>query len=113
MQVTFDSQPSPGQPVNEDLVLAGSRFASVLDGATAPPGIDSGCVHGVAWLVSRLGGELARLLVRDEAATLPDTLAATIARVRAQHVTTCDVDNPASPSSLSQSFDRVRTPSTT
>lgn len=99
MQVTFDSQPAPGQPVNEDLAMAGPRFAFVLDGATAPDGVDSGCEHNVAWLVSRLGGGLARLLVRDQAATLPETLAAAITRVRAQHANTCDLNNPDSPSS--------------
>lgn len=99
MLVTFDSQPAPGQPVNEDLAMAGPRFAFVLDGATAPEGVDSGCQHNVAWLVSQLGGELARLLVRDEIATLPDILAAAITRVRAPHAATCDLNNPASPSS--------------
>lgn len=99
MQITFDSQASPGQRINEDLAMAGPRFAFVLDGATAPPDVESGCLHDVAWLVSRLGGELARLLVRDETPTLPDTLAAAISRVRVQHASTCDLDNPASPSS--------------
>ena len=99
MQVTFDSQAAPGRPVNEDLAMAGSSFAFVLDGATAATGVDSGCVHDVVWLVNRLGGELARLLVRDEVATLPETLAAAITRVRGQHASTCDLDNPDSPSS--------------
>src|SRR5215217_5918159 len=99
MQITFDSQASPGQPTNEDLVMAGPRFAFVLDGATAPPDVESGCLHDVTWLVSRLAGELARLLVREESPTLPDTLAAAISRVRAQHANTCDLKNPASPSS--------------
>ena len=99
MQITFDSQPTPGQDVNEDLAIAGPRFAFVLDGATAEAGIDSGCQHGVAWYVSRLGGELARLLALDDADPLPDLLATAITRVRALHSITCDLDNPGTPSS--------------
>src|SRR3954454_19058453 len=99
MQITFDSQPSPGQRTNEDLAMAGPRFAFVLDGTTAPPDVESGCVHHVTWLVSRLAGELARLRVRDESPMLPNTLAGAISQVRAQHANTCDLKNPASPSS--------------
>jgi hypothetical protein len=85
--------------VNEDLVMAGPHFAFVLDGATAPVGVDSGCRHDVAWYVARLGGELARLLVGDGAAALADILAEAIGMVRDQHAGTCDLANPASPSS--------------
>lgn len=100
MLVTFASQPSPGQQVNEDLAMAGPHFAFVLDGATAPTGVDSGCRHDVAWYVARLGGELARLLIRsDPAPALPNILAEAITRVGAQHASTCDLANPASPSS--------------
>jgi hypothetical protein len=100
MLVTFASQPSPGRAVNEDLAMAGSHFAFVLDGATAPTGVDSGCRHDVAWYVARLGGELARLLLRSAPApALPDVLAEAINRVGAQHASTCDLANPASPSS--------------
>jgi hypothetical protein len=98
MQVTFDSQPAPGQTVNEDIAVAGPRFAFVLDGATAPPGVDSGCEHTVAWYVTRLGGELSRLLVKDDSTGLPDTLAAAITAVCRLHSITCDLTNPDSPS---------------
>ena len=99
VQVNFDSQPSPGALINEDLAFASDRFAFVLDGATAPKGIDSGCRHSVAWYVSHLGAELARILATDDAATLPDALAASITRVRVAHSASCDLSNPASPSS--------------
>ncbi|MGZ4460229.1 MAG: protein phosphatase 2C domain-containing protein [Nocardioidaceae bacterium] len=99
MQITFDTQPTPGHDVNEDLAIAGPRFAFVLDGATAEAGAESGCHHGVAWYVGRLGGELARLLALDDADPLPDILATAITRVRALHSITCDLDNPATPSS--------------
>jgi hypothetical protein len=85
--------------VNEDLVLTGPDFAVVLDGATAPKGVESGCVHDVAWLVGQLARQLAPPLITRSSAPLPDLLAEAIAGVRATHVDTCDVSNADSPSS--------------
>jgi hypothetical protein len=85
--------------VNEDLVLTGPDFAVVLDGATAPYGIESGCVHDVPWLVKQLAIRLAPPLLAQSSASLPDLLAEAIAAVRASHADTCDVSNPDSPSS--------------
>jgi nucleotide-binding universal stress UspA family protein len=85
--------------VNEDLVLTGPDFAVVLDGATAPPGVESGCRHDVPWLVMQLAQRLAPPLITRSAASLPDLLADAIVAVRASHADTCDVSNPDSPSS--------------
>jgi len=84
---------------NEDLVLIGPDFAVVLDGATAPQGVESGCRHDVAWLVKQLAQQLAPPLLAQAATSLPDLLAEAIAAVRASHADTCDVSNPDSPSS--------------
>lgn len=89
--------PTPGR-VNEDFHVVGPDWAFVLDGATAPSGVDSGCVHDVPWLVHHLGAELARrLAVSDQ--PLPDLLAEAIDATCAAHADTCDLGNPASPSS--------------
>ncbi|TWD80617.1 protein phosphatase 2C-like protein [Kribbella amoyensis] len=85
--------------VNEDLVLAGPDFVVVLDGATAPAGVESGCRHDVAWLVAQLGGALVAPLLGRSRASLPDVLAEAIAAVGAEHAGTCDLTNPDSPSS--------------
>jgi hypothetical protein len=85
--------------VNEDLVLAGPDFVVVLDGATAPAGVESGCRHDVAWLVGQLGGELAVPLLGRSRAPLADILADAISAVCAEHADTCDLTNPDSPSS--------------
>jgi hypothetical protein len=86
--------------VNEDLVLTGPDFAVVLDGATAPAqGVDSGCLHSVAWLVGRLAAQLARPLLTRSSAPLADLLADAITAVRSSHADSCDVANPDSPSS--------------
>jgi hypothetical protein len=98
MQVSFATEPAPGRP-NEDFVGAGADWAVVLDGATAPAGVDSGCVHDVRWLVHRLGAELGRLLLLEPAVALADLLERAIALVRAAHGSSCDLENPDSPSS--------------
>jgi hypothetical protein len=85
--------------VNEDLVLSGPDFVVVLDGATAPKGVDSGCRHTVAWLVAQLGAQLTVPLLARSTAPLPDLLADAIATVGVGHADTCDLANPDSPSS--------------
>lgn len=96
MQVTYATQSTPGRP-NEDFVACGSTWWLVLDGATAPAGVDSGCVHTVAWLVQHLGGILAEGITGP--LTLPDLLADSIRVLRDRHGGLCNLDNPASPSS--------------
>lgn len=102
MEISLLSLPAPDRrppAVNEDLVLTGPDFVVVLDGASAPPGVDSGCRHTVAWLVSQLATELAPPLLSHSSAPLTDLLTDAIAAVRATHAGTCDVTNPDSPSS--------------
>ncbi|TDW89704.1 protein phosphatase 2C-like protein [Kribbella pratensis] len=102
MEIRAVSEAAPDRrppAVNEDLVLTGPDFAVVLDGATAPAGVESGCRHDVPWLVMRLARELAPPLLTRSPTPLPDLLAEAIAGVRATHADTCDVSNPDSPSS--------------
>ncbi|WP_336206647.1 protein phosphatase 2C domain-containing protein [Nonomuraea sp. LPB2021202275-12-8] len=93
--VRYATAAAPGG-VNEDYVIAGPSWVVVLDGATAPRGIDSGCVHDVPWLVRTLATALAARLDGDE--RLPDVLAGAIAATVDAHAATCDLDNPNSPS---------------
>lgn len=96
MQVSYATAAVPGQ-VNEDYLICGPHWWGVFDGATAPAGVDSGCVHDVRWLVERLAAETARGLA-GPTAPLPDVLAGAIERVRGAHGPDCDLDNPDSPS---------------
>lgn len=96
MQVNYASEPAPGA-TNEDAIVAGLNFVAVLDGATAAPGVDSGCRHDVAWYSRQLAGQLA-LRLHGSAAALPELLAESIAAVMAEHADTCDLSNPNSPS---------------
>lgn len=87
-----------GEAANEDYVAAGPGWAFVLDGATAPAGVDTGCRHGVRWFATRLGAALAGRLAAPGSAPLTDLLAAAIVETRDAHVGGCDLDNPDSPS---------------
>ena len=97
MQITSATEAAPGR-VNEDTALCGPDWAVVLDGATAPAGVDSGCVHPVTWLVRQLGAALARQLIAG-GKSLPGVLADAIGEVVLAHARTCDLGNPDSPSS--------------
>jgi Protein phosphatase 2C len=98
VRVGYATQAAPGR-VNEDCVVAGPDWAVVLDGATAPGGVDSGCAHDVAWLVRGLAGALSARLTTAVDAALTDLVADSIEQVRASHAGTCDLMNPDSPSS--------------
>lgn len=87
---------TPGRP-NDDYVVCGPDWVAVFDGATAPAGVDSGCVHDVPWLVRHLAAEAAALMPLRES-PLDDLLAAAIGGLRARHGGACDLDNPDSPS---------------
>lgn len=85
--------------VNEDLVVVGQGFVVVLDGATAPAGVESGCGHSVAWLVGELAAQLVPPLAKGSQEPLADLLAEAIKGVGLVHEGTCDLSNPDSPSS--------------
>jgi hypothetical protein len=97
VRITYASEATPGR-LNEDYVVAGPEWVVLLDGATAAPGVDSGCVHGPAWLVRRLAGGLAARLAAEDGAPLQDVLADAIKAAGEAHADTCDLDNPDSPS---------------
>lgn len=96
-RLTYATQAAPGA-ANEDYALAGPDWAVVLDGATAPSGVDNGCTHDVRWLIHSLAGALgARLATTGD--PLTDIVAAAVKQVCAAHADTCDLANPDSPSS--------------
>lgn len=71
MRIAYETAAAPGRPHNEDFVVAGPDWVAVLDGATAPAGVASGCVHDVPWLVARLGGALAHRLATGRGRACP------------------------------------------
>ncbi|QVQ50486.1 protein phosphatase 2C domain-containing protein [Spiractinospora alimapuensis] len=86
----------PDRP-NEDFAAVGTNAAVLLDGAGTPPGTVSGCVHGVAWYASTLGGLLLGAL--GSANSPAGALADSIERVNQLHADTCDLKHSETPSS--------------
>ncbi|MEO3930153.1 protein phosphatase 2C domain-containing protein [Micromonosporaceae bacterium B7E4] len=99
MEVVCATSPG-GVEANEDALVAGPDFAVVVDGATAEPDTDPGCVHGVRWFAVSLTGELARLLTGDTARASPltEVLYRALDTVAGAHAHTCDLTNLCSPS---------------
>src|SRR5579859_679598 len=97
-QTSHATLSAPGH-VNEDLAASGPGWALVLDGATPAPGVASGCVHDVPWLVRRLAAALAARLTTAGPDGLAHLVAGAIGEVRDAHAGTCDLANPDSPSS--------------
>lgn len=98
MQTIFATDPGTSGKPNEDFAVCGPDWAVILDGATAPAGVDSGCIHDVPWLVDHVAaGIVAGLMLTG--APLPDILAEAIWHTCLAHENTCDLDNPDSPSS--------------
>jgi hypothetical protein len=82
---------------NEDFAAVMPAAAVLLDGAGTPPGLDSGCLHGVAWFARMLGTTLlARILV--PAGSLADCLHDAMDDVRSRHGGQCDLSHAGSPS---------------
>jgi hypothetical protein len=106
VQISFSTR-AGSRRANEDHVVCGPDWAVVLDGATPVPGTDSGCRHGVPWLVHRLAAALAGRLTLGGPGSLAATLAAAIGEVRDAHAGTCDLANPDTPSSTA-ALARVR-----
>ena len=83
--------------VNEDFAAISPSAAVLLDGAGIPHGVESGCVHGVAWFARTLGTVLLAEIEDPPARPLADSLAAAISRVRLMHEGACDLAHPGSP----------------
>ncbi len=86
---------APGRP-NEDFAAATATSAVLLDGASAPRDVETGCSHGVAWYTRRLGALL--LAGADAGLPLREALAEAITTASALHADTCDLGNQESPS---------------
>jgi hypothetical protein len=97
MQVVIASDPgSPGRP-NEDFAAAAPGAAVLLDGATSPADVDTGCIHGVAWYAQTLGTTLLAGITAVPHVPLQQALAAAAGDVRALHEHTCDLTKRKTP----------------
>jgi hypothetical protein len=98
MQVAFATRPASAASPNEDFIGATPQTIVVLDGASVPPGMKTGCQHGTPWYVTQLGAAmLHRSLTRPDQ-TLTDMLAEAIEEVSTLHADRCDLGDPGTPS---------------
>jgi hypothetical protein len=86
-----------GRP-NEDAFAILPSLAVIADGATSPPQLGDGCIHGPAWYARRLVAAVVTAHADDPAARPADLLAAAIASTTAAHADTCDISHPGTPS---------------
>ena len=98
MQVTLASRRSPDATSNEDFIAATPGVVVVIDGASVPAGLGTGCIHGTAWFARQLGTQLLALLTTQADRSPADSLAGAITDVAAFHADTCDLTHPGSPS---------------
>ena len=98
MNVAFATQPAAGRALNEDFIAATTQLVILLDGASVPEGLETGCRHGTAWYVARLGTRLLEELTAQPSQLLTDALATAIHGVAGLHADTCELDHPGAPS---------------
>ena len=98
MRAVLASVPASGGRENEDFAAVTPSAAVLLDGAGIPAGLDSGCLHGVAWYARTLGTVLLARMNAAGSGPLPDCLYDAISEVRARHAGSCDLGHPGSPS---------------
>jgi hypothetical protein len=97
MRARMATAPAWPDADNEDFAAIAPSAAVLLDGAGIPAGIESGCVHGVAWFARRLGTALLARLCEPSGGPLAACLRAAIAEVRSLHGGACDLEHPVTP----------------
>ncbi|MFB7943809.1 integrase [Kitasatospora phosalacinea] len=85
---------------NEDFAVATPEALVLLDGSSAPDALPSGCTHGIAWYVRRLGVHLLARLTDRVDRPIAHCLADAIAETAALHGGACDLANPATPAAM-------------
>jgi hypothetical protein len=97
MRVSTATSPGSDQAPNEDAVCSSSRVAVVVDGVTAPAGLETGCVHGTAWYARQLA-TCAVSTSENTALDLRAALHEAIALVADSHKDSCDLSADGTPS---------------
>ncbi|RKE20431.1 integrase [Streptomyces sp. TLI_171] len=83
----------------EDFAVATPEALVLLDGSSTPESLESGCAHGIAWYVRRLGVHLLARLTDRADLGIAECLADAIAGTAALHGG-CDLANPATPAAM-------------
>jgi hypothetical protein len=97
MRVQLATAAATSGAQNEDFAAVSPMAAVLLDGAGIPAGIESGCVHGVAWFARTLGTALLARIADPASGPLAECLHDAIDRVRLLHDGACDLGHPGTP----------------
>jgi hypothetical protein len=89
----------PGRE-SEDFATATPEALVLLDGTSTPAGLESGCRHGTAWYVRRLGVHLLARLTDRSDRSIAECLADAIAETAALHGARCDLAHPHTPAAM-------------
>jgi hypothetical protein len=98
MELQLATAPGGIDRDNEDFAAAGPGLLVLLDGAGAPSGLESGCLHTVAWYARTLGGLFLGEAV-DTRQSLAGALAKAIEKTNELHGGSCDLAHPGTASS--------------
>jgi Protein phosphatase 2C len=98
VRAVLASLPARADRENEDFAAVTPSAAVLLDGAGIPAGLESGCLHGVAWYARTLGTVLLARITTAGSGPLADCLHDAIGEVRDRHSGSCDLGHDGSPS---------------
>jgi len=94
MRVTIATQAAMPGSANEDYAVATDDLIVLLDGATVPDGMATGCSHGTRWFARQLGAGIFASLSRQPEHSLADGAAEAIEQLSARHGHGCDMTHP-------------------
>jgi len=100
MRVELAGEPRRPDRVNEDFAAATPEALVLLDGSSSPAGLESGCTHGIAWYVRRLGVHLLARLTDRADRTIGECLGDAIVETAALHGGRCDLAHPNTPAAM-------------
>lgn len=98
MRVSFASVPGSDEKPNEDAVVASGQSLVIVDGVTAPGGLNTGCVHGTPWYANNLASRIGTIVAEKTGIELRVALAQALSEVAESHRDTCDLDSDGTPS---------------
>ncbi len=100
MQVQLAGQAQRPGRESEDFAVASPEALVLLDGSSSPDGMESGCRHGTAWYVRRLGVHLLARLTDRPDRDIAECLADAIIETAALHGARCDLAHPNTPAAM-------------
>ncbi|WP_035847050.1 protein phosphatase 2C domain-containing protein [Kitasatospora azatica] len=100
MQVQLAAQAEQPGRESEDFASATPEALVLLDGSSSPLGMESGCRHGTAWYVRRLGVHLLARLTDRSDRSIAECLADAIVETAALHGGRCDLAHPNTPAAM-------------